>query len=417
MAASVARDRDDPLENRRIGLMKNIGIAILAVCLGTLGNLAAQTNNTKYGTSALSANTTGYNNTAFGDAALVDNTTGYSNTATGALSLFYNISGYYNTADGVQTLVSNNYGNYNTALGAYALALETMGTENTATGAFALYGNSGGYDNTATGVFALSDATGSYNTATGADSLRYETTGSYNLADGFYSLTYNTTGAFNVAVGPYSFSNNNSGSFNIGLGYAAGYYNPALASDNIDIGSYGGVNDYNTIRIGTPNIQTSFYAAGVDGVAISGPVPVYINSNGQLGTVNSSIRLKEDVHDMAAASDGLMHLRPVTYRYKQPYADGSKPIDYGLIAEEVAQVYPDLVVKDADGQIQTVQYQKLTPMLLNEVQKQHRLLEEQEKTIQQLEKQLAAMPLLEKRLAALEAAQPSAKLEARLVTK
>jgi cell fate (sporulation/competence/biofilm development) regulator YmcA (YheA/YmcA/DUF963 family) len=147
-------------------------------------------------------------------------------------------------------------------------------------------------------------------------------------------------------------------------------------------------------------------------------IEVMIDQNGQLGTVNSSIRFKEDVHDMAAASDGLMRLRPVTYRYKQPYADGSKPIDYGLIAEEVAEVYPDLVVKDADGQIQTVQYQKLTPMLLNELQKEHRLLEQQAETIQQLQQQLAALPLLEKRLAALEAAQPSSTmLESRLETK
>ena len=143
-----------------------------------------------------------------------------------------------------------------------------------------------------------------------------------------------------------------------------------------------------------------------------------IDGNGQLGTINSSIRFKEDVRDMASASDGLFRLRPVTYRYKQAYADGSKPTDYGLIAEEVAEVYPDLVVKNTDGQIQTVQYQKLTPMLLNEVQKQHRQLEEQAKTIQELQKQLAAMPLLEKRLAALEAVRPSAAmLEAQLVTK
>jgi hypothetical protein len=142
-----------------------------------------------------------------------------------------------------------------------------------------------------------------------------------------------------------------------------------------------------------------------------------IDQNGQLGTKSSSIRFKEDVHDMAAASDGLMRLRPVTYRYKQPYADGSKPIDYGLIAEEVAEVYPDLVVKDADGQIQTVQYQKLTPMLLNEVQKEHKLLEQQAETIQQLKSQLAALPLLEKRLAVLEAALPSGVAEARLVAK
>jgi polyhydroxyalkanoate synthesis regulator phasin len=117
---------------------------------------------------------------------------------------------------------------------------------------------------------------------------------------------------------------------------------------------------------------------------------------------------------MAAASDGLLRLRPVTYRYKQPYADGSKPIDYGLIAEEVAEVYPDLVVKNADGQIQTVQYQKLTPMLLNEVQKEHKLLEQQEATVQQ---QAETIQQLEKRLAALEAMLPSAKAEAQLAEK
>jgi hypothetical protein len=156
----------------------------------------------------------------------------------------------------------------------------------------------------------------------------------------------------------------------------------------------------------------------VYGTGVINAVEVVMNSTGQLGTINSSIRFKEDVHDMAAASDGLMRLRPVTYRYKEPYADGSKPVDYGLIAEEVAQVYPDLVVKDAVGQIQTVQYQKLTPMLLNEVQKEHKLLEQQAATIQQLKSQLAALPLLEKRLAALEAAQPSpTMLETRLVTK
>jgi hypothetical protein len=212
----------------------------------------------------------------------------------------------------------------------------------------------------------------------------------------------------------------------------SGYYNPVGSNFNIDIGNYGSGNDNGVIRIGTPGWESSFYAAGINGVGVSGGIPVYINSNGQLGTVNSSIRFKEDVHDMAAASDGLMKLRPVTYRYKKAYADGSKPVDYGLIAEEVAEVYPDLVVKNSDGQIQTVQYQKLTPMLLNEVQKEHKQLEQQAATIQQqaatidkqsetiqaLQTQLAALPLLEKRLAALEAAQPSSTLlETRLVTK
>jgi hypothetical protein len=129
---------------------------------------------------------------------------------------------------------------------------------------------------------------------------------------------------------------------------------------------------------------------------------VYINSSGQLGTVNSSIRYKEDVHDMADASNKLFQLRPVTYRYKQAYADGSRPVDYGLIAEEVAQVYPDMVARDASGQIQTVQYQKLTPMLLNEVQKQHI----------QLETQRHAIDVLEQRLFTLESALNSSNAKA-----
>jgi hypothetical protein len=238
----------------------------------------------------------------------------------------------------------------------------------------------------------------------------------------------NSTGNENVAIGIDALYLNSSGSNNIGIGYLSGYNNPAGASNNIDVGNQGSGSDNNpTIRIGTPGTQKAFFAAGIRGTktGAKNAVEVMIDSNGQLGTVNSSIRFKEDVHDMAAASNGLFRLRPVTYRYKEAYADGSKPIDYGLIAEEVAAVYPDLVARDADGQIQTVQYQKLTPMLLNELQKEHRQLaeqaatiEKQAETIQALQKQLAALPLLEKRLTALEAVQPSATmLEARFVTK
>ena len=123
------------------------------------------------------------------------------------------------------------------------------------------------------------------------------------------------------------------------------------------------------IRIGTSGTQTSFFAAGINGVMTGGAgTAVLVDSNGQLGTISSSRRFKEDIQDMADASSGLLQLRPVTFRYQQPYADGSKPIDYGLIAEEVADVYPDLVVKAPHGQVETVQYHKLTPMLLNEVQ-------------------------------------------------
>jgi predicted ribosome quality control (RQC) complex YloA/Tae2 family protein len=132
---------------------------------------------------------------------------------------------------------------------------------------------------------------------------------------------------------------------------------------------------------------------------------VVVDSNGQLGTVSSSQRFKEDIEDMGDTSDGLMDLRPVTFRYKQPYQDGSKPIDYGLIAEEVAKIYPNLAVKGADGKIETVQYQKLTPMLLNELQKQNKKIEEQEDMIELQKEQIAKQ---EARLAAIES-QLSAK--------
>jgi hypothetical protein len=365
--------------------MKNIGIAILAVCLATLGSMAAQAQ---------------YDNTAYGDGALQSNSYGSYNSAFGVNSLYSN-NGEFNTAIGMYSLYSNSSGSNNAAVGTYSLYSNSTGSSNTAVGDSTLTSNTSGYGNTATGEMSLnSNITGLYNTATGDGSLNYNSTGSRNTATGTVALYYNT-----------------SGSFNIGVGFLAGFNNPAGASNNIDIGSEGSANDSNpTIRIGTPGTQKAFFVAGVRGVTtgVKDAIEVMIDQNGQLGTVNSSIRFKEDVHDMAAASDGLLRLRPVTYRYKEPYADGSKPIDYGLIAEEVAEVYPDLVARDADGQIQTVQYQKLTPMLLNEVQKEHKLLEEQEATIG---KQGATIELLEKRLAALETMLPSAKAEAQLAEK
>jgi hypothetical protein len=142
--------------------------------------------------------------------------------------------------------------------------------------------------------------------------------------------------------------------------------------------------------------------AGVSGTTtgVADALPVVIDSNGQLGTISSSQRFKEDIQDMGDASSDLLRLRPVTFRYKQAYKDGSKPIDYGLIAEEVADVYPDLVVRNKDGEIQTVQYQKLTPMLLNEVQKLHADLDQQNQRAQQQDETIRQ---LQDRLAALEA--------------
>ncbi len=323
--------------------------------------------------------------------------------------------------------------NGNTAIGVLTLASDNSGKYNTATGSGAMQNNSSGFDSTANGYQALqSNTTGSANTGTGYGSLTQNTTGGYNTGDGYLTLNNNTgdfntaigaeamqanTGSYNTAVGFEALQSNGSGSNNIAIGLEAGTNLMAANSYNIDIGSEGSANDgtasdSGVIRIGTAGTQTSFFAAGVRGVTTgaSNAVSVVVDSNGQLGTINSSRRYKEDIQDMGEASSGLMRLRPVTFRYKQPYEDGSKPVDYGLIAEEVAEVYPDLAVKGPDGQVQTVQYQKLTPMLLNEVQKQAEKIRQQAEQIRSLEGQSAEIQsqselirALEARLAALEA--------------
>ena len=227
-----------------------------------------------------------------------------------------------------------------------------------------------GNNNTAVGLGALlANTSGEDNTAIGLGALYKNTTGNFNVATGVSALYSNTVGAYNTAFGAAALVSLATGTNNSALGYNAGE-NITAGSNDIDLGNAGMANDSGVIRIGTNGTQTSFFAAGINGVMTGGAgVPVLIDPNGQLGTVNSSRRYKEDIQDMNDASSGLMQLRPVTYRYQQPYADGSKPLDYGLIAEEVAEVYPDLVVKGTDGQIQTVQYHKLIPMLLNELQK------------------------------------------------
>jgi hypothetical protein len=260
----------------------------------------------------------------------------------------------------------------NTSIGAGSLQNDTTGTFNTATGGNALLNNTAGVANTATGFQALLNNTSAgFNTAVGAGSLFSNVTGDHNTAVGAEALTFNATGASNIA-----------------LGDSAGIHAPPDNSNSIYIGSLGSASDSaGTIQIGTGGTQTSFFAAGITGVTTGAndAVAVVIDSHGQLGTINSSQRFKEDIQDMGDASDGLLRLRPVTYRYKQAYEDGSKPLDYGLIAEEVATIYPDLVVRDRDGKIQTVQYQKLTPMLLNELQKQAEQIRTLEDRLAQIE--------------------------------
>ncbi|HEY6341553.1 MAG TPA: tail fiber domain-containing protein [Bryobacteraceae bacterium] len=282
---------------------------------------------------------------------------------------------------------------HNTATGGQALSSLNGGSYNTADGYAALFSNVNGSDNTATGFGALdSNTSGSDNTGVGFGTLNYNTGGSQNTAVGSSALHAGSTQTVsdNTAVG-YQALLNNTGNSNIALGANAGK-SLTSGSSNIYIGAdlLSGNTESDTIRIGTG--QTATYIGGIyNGPYGPSAEAVYIGSNGQLGTVASSIRYKEDVQDMGDASSDLLKLRPVTFRYKQPYEDGSKPLDYGLIAEEVEQIYPGLVVKDKDGQVQTVQYQKLTPMLLNELQKQHEELLRQQEENRKLQERMAAL--------------------------
>jgi hypothetical protein len=298
-------------------------------------------------------------------------TDGSSNTAIGQDAMLSNTTGSYDTSTGVSALAGNTTGSNNTANGANALAANTTGNENTASGSSALENNTTGVGNTANGYFALVlNTTGNGNTGSGDNALAFNTTGGANTASGFDAMQYNATGSNNTASGTDALYNNTTGSNNIAIGAFAAYNVAGDKSNNIHIGTPGITGDSATIRIGNPITHTSLFAAGITGVNVSG-VPVVVSSSGQLGVVSSSRVFKEDIQDMGDSSSGLMRLRPVTFRYKQPYEDGSKPIDYGLIAEEVAKVYPDLVAYSPSGEVQTVQYQKVNAMLLNEVQKQH----------------------------------------------
>jgi Chaperone of endosialidase len=333
-------------------------------------------------------------NTAEGQNALFGLTTGVANTGVGWYSLWSNTDGSYNTAVGAGTLLFNIgdqttfEGVDNTAVGAAALLFNTTGTDNTATGAVALLNNTGGSNNTATGSFALqSNTTGNLNTATGLSALHSNTTGIGNTAVGGGALALNTTGGGNTAIGTGTLSSNTTGNANIAIGGFAGH---ALTTgdQNIVIGNPNAVaGESNTIRIGG-NSQTRAFIAGIRGVATGNndAVNVVIDSDGQLGTVSSSRRFKKEIKPMDTASDAILALKPVTFHYK---ADTKSTPQFGLIAEEVAKVNSDLVVRDKKGEIYTVRYDAVNAMLLNEFLKEHHKNEEQEATIAQLKRDSA----------------------------
>jgi len=261
----------------------------------------------------------------------------------------------------------------------------TTGYSNTATGYNALHSTTDGYFNTASGVAALySNARGYANTATGADALFGNTSGRWNTANGAYALFSNSTGAYSTALG-YQALYRSKGSRNLALGIQAGS-NLTSGDFNIYLGHTGFASESSTMRLGQVNSQTRTFIAGIAGVAISG-AQVTINSAGQLGILPSSVRYKRDIQTMGARSQGMHQLRPVTFRYKH---DPQGQRQYGLIAEEVAKVYPELVVRGTKGEVESVQYYELIPLLLNEVQHQQQALTTQSQQLSAQSQQLSA---------------------------
>jgi trimeric autotransporter adhesin len=305
-------------------------------------------------------------NTAEGQNALLSLTTGTNNTAVGWFSL--------------KTLTT---GQYNTAIGSGALSVNT-GDLNTATGAATLWHNTSGARNTANGFAALfSNTTGGDNTANGYQALDSNTEGDANTANGVQALESNTTGFGNTAIGAAALPHNTAGDGNTALGHLAGF-NLTAGNGNVCIGAEvtGFAGESNTTRI--RNIYTSM----ANGRA------VYVNSDSKIGTLTSSRRFKEQIKPMDKASEVLFALKPISFRYKKEFDAGRAPM-FGLIAEDVEQVDPDLVSRNEKGEVETVRYEQINAMLLNEFLKEHRKVEKLTKdfqaTVAQQQKEIQAL--------------------------
>jgi hypothetical protein len=295
-----------------------------------------------------------------------------------------------NTAEGASALFSLTTGSYNTAVGFFSLRSNTIGSFNTATGAGALFLNAGNNPNaatanTATGAVALlSNTTGFNNTATGVQALLSNTTGDHNTADGDAALLSNTIGFANTASGAGALFNNINGTFNTALGFEAGA-SVTTATNVIAIGTAGA------------NVSNSCYIGHIYGTFNTAQsAVVYIDPDGRLGTGPSARRFKKDIADMGAASEVLLSMRPVTFHFKTQDTEkaGREISQFGLIAEEVAEVNPDLILRDKEGEIYSVRYDAVNAMLLNEFLKEHRTVQQQQKEIDALKAELKEQKVL-----------------------
>jgi trimeric autotransporter adhesin len=290
------------------------------------------------------------------------------------------------TARAVDPPPDGGYPNQNTAEGENALFSLTTGDHNTAVGFQALFSNTTGDHNTAIGSSALQNNTkGIANTAIGLDAMKFNTTGKANVAFGVDALIDNSSGFRNTAIGTESLKNTTAFD-NIGLGYEAGK-DITTGSFNICIGNPGVSSDSNMIRIGTSGVQTATFIAGISGVTVPDGVGVIIDNSGKLGTTVSSARYKEGIKPMDKASEAILALKPVTFHYRKELDPNTIP-QYGLVAEQVEKVNPDLVARDAEGKPYTVRYEAVNAMLLNEFLKEHRSVQELKTTVAQQQKEI-----------------------------
>lgn len=444
----------------RYALNRNTAAGNVAVGRSALGENTTGTDNTGIGTRALEESTVGGGNTAVGRSALASNTIGVSSTAVGSFVLTSQTTAYSNTGVGFWALHDTTTGSSNTALGTSALEDNVTGSRNTAVGRYALLAN-GADDNTAVGAGALgANSSGTSNTGLGSGALAASTTGGSNTAVGRSALTANTSGN-NSALGAYALASVSggthgrntavgsttmrygsgadntavgfealffsSGDGNIAVGAGAGI-NLTTGDDNIIVGHVGLAGDDGRIRIGTPAVHSETFIAGIRGVTTgnANAIPVLIDSSGQLGTASSSRDTKRDIQPLGDLTERLQDLRPVRFRYRRHGPAGA--LQFGLIAEEVAEVLPELVVFDDEGRAETVKYHLLGSLLLGEVQRltttirgQRELLERQAVALEEqqhrqvvqeatLREQSAALEALTKRLVVLEDRPPPDRL-------
>jgi len=370
--------------------MKNLNVTFTTIflalaCFGLLPQMQAVVPppdgcypgfTTAEGCNALNFLTTGAGNTGVGWYSLFLNSAANYNTGVGAGTLVLNDSDS-NTAVGTAAMLLNTSGTANVAVGTNALLYNDSGNFNTAVGYQALFSNTTGTENTALGEGTLSSNTdGDFNTATGDVALLNNTTGINNTANGHSTLVHNIDGSFNVAVGDGALFDNTSGSDNTALGGSAGS-NQTTGSGNVYVGDG---------MFGVAGESNHTYIRNIKDTIVSGGGTDFVSVNlttGLLGHVSSSRRYKEQIEPMDKASEALYRLKPVTYRFKKGI-DPTQGLEYGLVAEDVAQVNPNLAIRDGKGQIESVRYMAINVMLLNEFLKEHA-------TVQELKKEIAAL--------------------------